>query len=103
MFDLSQETANSVFDLANLALIVGAALVLLGAITAIWTSGIRQRYANDQMAKSAADTAAANAEAERARADAARANLLAEQETVARLRLETHLTDRILTPGSRPV
>jgi len=98
MFDLSQETANSIFDLANLALVVGGTLVLLGAITAIWTSGIRQRYANDQIARSAADTAAANAEAERARADAARANLLAEQETVARLRLETRLADRVLTP-----
>jgi hypothetical protein len=98
MFDLSHETANGIFDVAIIALIVGAALVLLGAITALWTSGIRQRYENELVSKYAADTAAANASAESARADSARASLLAEQETVARLRLEARLADRTLTP-----
>ena len=98
MFDLSQEAANGIFDIATIALIVGAALVLLGAITALWTSGIRQRYANELISKNAADAAEANATAERARADYARASLLAEQETVARLRLEARLADRTLTP-----
>jgi hypothetical protein len=98
MFDLSQEAANGIFDLATIALIVGAALVLLGAIAALWSSGIRERYASELISKSTADTAAANAAAERARADYARASLLAEQETVARLRLEARLSDRTLTP-----
>ena len=98
MFDLSPDAADGIFNLAAIALIVGAALVLMGAIAALWTSGIKERYTNERVSKSDADTAAANATAERARADYARASLLAEQETVARLRLEARLADRTLTP-----
>src|SRR5471032_2191246 len=74
MMNLSQQVANTIFNVANIALITGAALVLAGTITAIWTSGIRERYADERISNNEAKTATANAQAELAKADAARAN-----------------------------
>jgi hypothetical protein len=96
MFALSQQAANEIFGWANVVLILGAALVLLGTIAAIWTGGIRERFADERISKSEADTATANAQAESAKAEAARANESAAQ---ANLALEKFKAPRSLTPA----
>jgi hypothetical protein len=113
--DLSLRAANIVYGVANLALIVGAVLILAGTIAAFWSGGIRERYGDARLSKNEADTAeamasasAANERAEVAGAEAAKAtqktveaNVSLEQERIARLKLEERLADRDLTQAQR--
>jgi hypothetical protein len=112
MFDLSQQAANEIFGLANFALILGAALVFVGTITAIWTGGIRERYGDERIARNERETATANAQAESARATAALANEsaaeaneragLAEQRAAeANLALEKYKAPRSITKAQQ--
>ena len=48
MFDITLPKANLIFNLANIALIVGAVLVAIGTIAAIWAGGIRDRFADSE-------------------------------------------------------
>ena len=105
VFDLSSSAANSWFGFANIILIVGALLVLVGTVMVAWTGSIRDRYTEERTLHHEADIAAANAQAEHAKLEAAkandsaaRANLAAEIERVARLQLEAKLADRVITP-----
>ncbi len=94
MVDLSQQAANEIFGWANGVLILGATLVLLGTIAAIWTGGIRERFADERISQNQADTATANAQAENAKAEAARAN---ESAAKANLELARLKAPRLLT------
>src|SRR5260221_12033912 len=109
MLDLSQCAANAIYNAANIALIVGGVLVLMGTIAAIWSSGIRERYADERISSNeaktaqavasaaianeqAADAGATAAIANRAAADAgarvADANKAAKHERLERMKLE---------------
>jgi hypothetical protein len=122
MFNLSQGAADAMFGWANIILIVGAALVLIGTMGAIWTGGIRERYAAERRstneaktAQALADAAKANAISESAKAESARANertaefevksqaakIELERERIARLKLEERLRPRGITPAER--
>ncbi len=79
MFDLTLQQANIIFNIANIALVGGAALVLMGTIAAIWTSGIRDRFASERISINEAQTARANAEAADAKARTAEAKLKLEE------------------------
>jgi hypothetical protein len=88
VFDISLPTANIIYTLSNLALILGAGFVLLGTVGAIFSDGIRERFADGRISKNEADTATANARAAEAEQRAAEA----------RLRLAQITTQRHLTP-----
>jgi hypothetical protein len=75
MIDLSLPQANALYNLANVLLILGALLVLLGTIAAIWTGGIRERFANERLSNNETETARAKADAAKADAHAAEVNL----------------------------
>jgi hypothetical protein len=66
IFALSSQAADRLYGIANIALIVGALIVLVGTILAIWTSGVRERYADIRISNNEAET-------ESARRDAAQA------------------------------
>jgi len=81
MLDISQTIADTIYGWANIALAIGAALVLFGTIGVIWSGGVRERFANERIssnetktAQAVADAATAHAASEVAKADAARAN-----------------------------
>lgn len=97
MLDLSLPTANVLFGLSNIALIVGTVLALVGTIGIFWTTGIRDRYADERISNNEAQTATAN----RGAAEATeRANALAkeaEHERLERLKLEAEIAPRRLT------
>lgn len=75
MFNLSQTAADGMFGWSNVFLVIGAALVLVGTIGIVWSSGIREKYADERISKNEADTARANADAAQANAKAAEAEL----------------------------
>jgi hypothetical protein len=70
-FHISSDTADRIFNLANILLIVGAVFALVGTITTIWTSGIRENYANERISKNELETAQANAQAAQAKLELA--------------------------------
>lgn len=74
MFNISQSTANGIFGLSNVILSIGALLVLLGTIGAIWSGGIRERFADDRISSNEAKTLQATLDAAKADAKAAKAN-----------------------------
>jgi hypothetical protein len=75
MIDLSLPQANALYNTANVVLILGAFLVLLGTIVAIWTGGIRERFGNERLSNNETETARAKADAAKADAHAAEVNL----------------------------
>jgi len=87
--NLSAEAADRAFGAANLLLILGAVLVLVGTIGVVWAGGIRERYADERISKNETDTAHAN---ERA----AEANDRAAQADLARAKLEDRMKPRSL-------
>jgi hypothetical protein len=75
MLNLSLETANVIYTLSNLILVLGALFVLLGTVGAVFSGGIRERFADERISKNEAETATANARAAEADQRAAEANL----------------------------
>lgn len=75
VFDISLHSANVVYGISNLALGFGALCVLLGTLGAIWSSGIRERFSDERIARNEAQTATANARAAEAEQRAAEATL----------------------------
>jgi 23S rRNA pseudoU1915 N3-methylase RlmH len=80
--NISSELADRLFTLANVGLVVGAVLALVGTIGTFWTGGIRDRYADERLhqaevrvAEANANAAAANERAAQSEKDAALANL----------------------------
>ena len=97
MLNLSLQAANTLFGLSNVALILGAVLVLIGTIGVSWTTGIRDRYADERISGNEVRTALANEGAAKANE---RANALAreaEQERLERMKLEAEIAPRRLT------
>ena len=92
MFSLSLPAANEIFGLANSALILGAVLVLAGTVGTIWTSAIRERYADERISNNEKQTAAANENA--ANANERTAELTA-QATALELDLERERNERL--------
>lgn len=65
--DVSENAANTVYSWANIALVVGSVLALAGTIGAVWSGGIRERYAQQKLSDNV--TATANAEEAAAKAN----------------------------------
>ena len=111
----SYETASSIYDKANIALLVGLAIGVIATILVIWMGNVKEEYLKR-------DVGATNAIAEKARADAAIANAQAadanertantekhnlelqttlERERSARLKLEAQIAPRSLATAQR--
>ena len=92
MFDIPLDIANAIYNTANVILILGAVLVAVGTIAAIWTGGIRDRFADERISQNEAETFRAVADAASANKGAARANertaLLENEAEQARLETE---------------
>jgi hypothetical protein len=50
IFAISNSTANAIYSVASTVLVIGAVLTLLGTIGAIWSGGIREKFANASQA-----------------------------------------------------
>ena len=87
---LSESAANTLLGWSNGALIVGAALVALGTIGAIWTTKVREQYAERRLGRAEGEIVVARESATQANEDAARAR--AEQ-----AKLRSQLQGRQLT------
>jgi hypothetical protein len=107
MLNISLPLANALYNGANGLLILGAFFVLLGTIVAIWSGGIRERFANERLSNNEVATATAKADAARANERAAEAtlklmqadaNLLSEQRLTARERMRLERLERAVLP-----
>lgn len=92
MFSLSLQAANEIFGLANTSLILGAVLVLAGTVGTIWTSAVRERYADERISNNETQTATANENAAKANERAAE---LTSQATALQLDLEREKNARL--------
>lgn len=115
MDGISLSTANLLSFASNIALVLGAILALAGTGGAIWTSGIKERYADVRTKANEAETANAKAAAAIANAEAAKANESAEivrasnlalqadveRERTARLQLENKVAPRHLSEAHK--
>lgn len=85
---------NKIYNIANLILIFGAVLVAIGTIAAIWSAGVRERYADERISTNEAETARAKESASLANQRTAEANLeiekLKSQMAWRRLTVEQH-------------
>lgn len=98
-FAISSETADSIFGWSNFILILGAAIILVGTIGAIWSAGVRERYADLRLSKNEKETATAKENAEKASENAAIANMRTEEirkeNILIQLELERERIERI--------
>ena len=111
----SYETASSIYDKANIALLLGLVIGVIAMVLIVWMGNVKEEYLK-------LDVGAANAVAEKARADAANANVQAadanertaniekhnlelqttlERERSARLKLEAQIAPRSLATAQR--
>jgi hypothetical protein len=94
MWEISSPLADRLFAVSNAALIIGAAMVLIGTIGAIVLSGIREQFSNARLSDNETKTAQAIAESDTAKKGAAEANARALE---AQLALEKFKAPRVLT------
>jgi len=67
MFDVTLPVADAIFTWANVMLVIGAVLTVVGTAAVFWSAGIRERYADERIAANEAEAAKAKAEVARAR------------------------------------
>jgi hypothetical protein len=67
MFSITSPVADAIFTYANILLVVGAVLAFVGTAGVFWSTGIRERFADERIAANEAETARAKAEAAQAR------------------------------------
>lgn len=97
LLDISLPTANSLFGLSNIALIIGGILVLMGSVGVFWSGAIKERYAEERASGNEAETAKAMAESARANESNTRLKLELEKERNERLRLEKKIAPRTIS------
>lgn len=110
MPDLSLTAANLLANVGNLALILGALLVLIGTWLTIWAGGTKERFAderisgNERLTETAkADAAKAVEETEKVRETNLRLSIQLESEKSARLKIEQGLASRSVSRDKRPL
>ena len=108
MLDFSLPMASFLYDLSNLLLLIGALAVALGTYGSIQMGSVKEQFADERIAENEAETAralesAAQAGERAAEADAraAEANHKAEQERLARLKIEAQLAPRSLSASQQ--
>lgn len=66
MLNVSLPVADAIFTWANVVLVIGAVLAFIGTAAVFWSTGIRERYADERIAANEAATAKAKEETARA-------------------------------------
>lgn len=92
------QTADFLFALSNIVLIIGLSLSAVATIGAVWMANVRDEYLRRDLAESRRSVAEANAAGEEAQAAAAAANVRAAE---AALELEKLRAPRALTEEQR--
>ncbi len=92
MWNVSSSLADTLFAWANVALIIGAALVLVGTIASIKTAAVRERFADLRISDNERETKRAIADLNAAKSETAKAQLETE-------RLKKELGWRDVTPS----
>ena len=72
IFNISEGAANTIHSWANIFLIMGGTLVLIGTAASFWSGGVRESYSNERISQN-------RKEAETAKEGAAKANTLTAQ------------------------
>jgi len=103
MFQISATSADLIFNVSNIILIAGAVLVAVGTFTAIWSGGIRERFADERISKNEVDTARANADAAIAIQNAATANLKAAETEKKSQEIKERLGNRRITENQHSI
>ncbi len=105
MFGNTPESANFWFDISNVVLFAGAVAVAVGTYGVIKTGAAKENFANERISSNELETKRAIAESDKAKAAAAdanarasEANQKAEEERLARVKIEQRLAPRVLTP-----
>ncbi len=62
MFNITQSLADTIFSWANILLVIGAVLALIGTAGVVWSGGIREKFADERISANEAETAKAKAE-----------------------------------------
>lgn len=93
---MSESTANSINNVSNVIIIVGAALVLVGTITAVWSAGVKEQFSNEKIMDNKAKVEIAQAEVEKAKEHAAILGLETEKAKFEQQRLKAQLAWRRL-------
>lgn len=113
-FEINNESANTWFDVSNIALLIGALFVVAGTYGVFKFGSIKEKYADERISSNEAKVAESRARAEeaiehsrsleieleKARNDAKQidANLLREQRLTARERMRLEKLERIVLP-----
>ena len=66
MFSISAPAADTIYTCANVLLVVGATLALIGTAGVFWSGGVRERFADERISTNEAETAKAKAETAKA-------------------------------------
>ncbi|MDP2339078.1 MAG: hypothetical protein Q8N05_22010 [Bacteroidota bacterium] len=74
MFNISQNTADSIYTYSNFALVLGTTIALIATILVIFSGSIRDKYSNERIAVNERLTYMAKADAAKAIENAALAN-----------------------------
>ena len=77
MLNISQNTADSIFNFSNIFLVVGTTIVLIATIGVIFSSSIREKYSNERISLNEKLASVAKADAAKAIENAATSNLRA--------------------------
>ena len=62
MFNISPQTADTIYSWSNIVLVLGAMMALAGTAGVVWSGGVRERFADERISKNEAETAKAKAE-----------------------------------------
>ncbi|MFM0123251.1 hypothetical protein P0D73_30885 [Paraburkholderia sp. RL18-101-BIB-B] len=91
--NISSETADTLFNAFNIALIVGAIIVAVATIGTIWTGKIRDRYSDLRISNNETEIARAGADAAHANQAAAVANKAAADASLHAAQVEKQNTE----------
>lgn len=91
IFDLSENTANSLYSISNLVVLLASIAGVAGAIGLFWAGGLKEKYSDIKELQTQERITESHRVAAQADARAAEANLAAEQ-------LRAKLAWRVLTP-----
>ena len=98
IWNVSLDAANLIYALSWIGLLVGAALTLLATAAVFWSSGVRDKYADERTVSLEFSTAEAKLEQAKIQESNLRLQIDLERERAARIEIETGLASRRVSP-----
>jgi len=102
LLNASASTANFVYQISLIVLLLGTGLVLISAIALIWSTSIRERETTEQLASVDGIRARADAEVAEAKAEVAAANKQVVEAKAAAATAEKELANAQQAGGAKP-